>query len=119
MLMVRLKGVQFEDRFFRAPMPDRHFGINFVRLTLGAFLMLLKIDQRPPPKIGNPEVWMRGRNEVVFPVCPMHMFEEGRVVTDGWKENKRLQNWIFDPKFWSNLGQRQVRPRVTRRTIPT
>lgn len=110
MFMIRLKAIQFEERFFRAPMPDRQFGVNFVRLTLGAFLMFLKIDKRSPPRIGNPEVWMRGRSEVVFPVCSMNMFEEGRIVTEGWKHNRKLENWLFDSKFWSNLGQRKPAP---------
>lgn len=97
MFLIRLKALQLEERFFRAPMPDRQFGVNLIRLTLGAFLMFLKIDKRPPPRIGMPEIWMRGRSEVVFPVCPMNMFEEGRAVTEGWKLNKKLAKWIFEP----------------------
>lgn len=95
MFMVRLKALQFEEHFFRAPKPDRQFGINFIRLTLGAFLMFLKVDKRPPPPISLPEIWMRDRTEVVLPVLPLNQFEEGRLVTEGWKHDKKLAGWIL------------------------
>jgi hypothetical protein len=110
MFMVRLKAIQFEERFFRAPKPDRQFGINFIRLTLGAFLMLLKIDKRPNPAISLPEIWMRGRNEVVFPVLPMTMFEEGRWAVEGWKHDRKLAKFVLQPiiKEIERIEQRQI-----------
>lgn len=97
MVMVRLKALRFEERFFRAPKPDRQFGVNFVRMTLGAFLMLLKIDRRPAPVLSSPEIWMRGRTEVVFPVLPLRMFEEGHFATEGWKRDEKLAKFLFGP----------------------
>jgi len=95
MFMVRLKALQFEHHFFRSPKPDRKPGVNFVRLTLGAFLILLKIDKRPPPKISLPEIWMKGWSEVVFPVLPMDAFEEGRFVTEAWLSDDKLIKFIL------------------------
>lgn len=99
MFMIQLKALQFEERFFRAPKPDRQFGTNFIRLTLGAFLMFLKIDNRPSPKISLPEIWMRGRTEIVFPVLPMNKFEEGCMVTEDWKGDKKLSEWILEKRI--------------------
>jgi hypothetical protein len=111
MFMVRLKAIQFEERFFRTPKPDRQFGINFIRLTLGAFLMFLKVDKRPPPTISLPEIWMRGRSKVVFPVLPMNMFEEGRMVTEDWKHDRKLAEFVLKPfiKEIERIEQRQIR----------
>lgn len=95
MIMVRLKALQYEHHFFRAPKPDRQHGVNFVRLTLGAFLMFLKIDKRKSPKISLPEIWLRGRSEVVFPVLPMDIFEEGRFIKEAWQQDERLLNFAL------------------------
>lgn len=96
MFMVRLKGLRYEHHFFRTPKPDRQFGLNFVRLTLGAFVMFLKIDQRPSPHMPVPEVWMRGRTEVVFPVLPILMFEEGRSLIDAMSNEKLARFFVGD-----------------------
>jgi hypothetical protein len=95
MIMVRLKALRFEHHFFRAPKPDRQHGVNFVRLTLGAFLMLLKIDKRNSPNISLPEIWMRGRSEVVFPVLPMDIYEEGRFIKEAWLQDEKLMNFVL------------------------
>jgi hypothetical protein len=95
MFMVRLKALQFEEQFFRAPKPARQQGVNFIRLTLGAFLMFLKIDKRPSPNISLPEIWMRGRSEVVFPVLPMDGFEEGLFIKEAWQRDEKLINFVL------------------------
>jgi hypothetical protein len=95
MFMVRLKALHFEEHFFRAPKPGRQQGVNFIRLALGAFLMFLKIDKRPSPNISLPEIWMKGRSEVVFPVLPMDKFEEGLFIKQAWQRDEKLMNFVL------------------------
>lgn len=95
MFMVRLRADRFEESFFRQPKPDRHYGINFVRMTMGGFILFLKIDQRPNPAVSLPEVWLKGRQEVVFPTLPMKLFEEGRFVSEIWRQDTKLARFLL------------------------
>jgi hypothetical protein len=80
LFMVHLSGGGYEKHFYRAPLPDRYKSTNFIRFSVGGFVMFLKIDKRPNPNFSSSDIWMRGRHDVVFYTAPFDAFEEGQAV---------------------------------------
>ena len=48
--------------YYREPLLVRAHGVNFVRFSLGGFLLHLKLDQRPTPPLPPATFWLRGKS---------------------------------------------------------
>jgi hypothetical protein len=72
----RIVELDGEVYYYRTPMPDRKEGVNVVRFCLGGFLILLKIDKRPPGNLLPEECWLRGRKKGAFVTIPAEYVEE-------------------------------------------
>ncbi|MFO6429926.1 hypothetical protein ACLBKT_07505 [Erythrobacter sp. W302b] len=87
--MMRFHDGTSEARFFRAPKTERYNSVNFIRLGVGGFVFLIKIDKRPLPEIPR-EVWLRGNKEVLVPLMPANFLEEGKLLQNVEGKNEKL-----------------------------
>ncbi len=74
--IARIVELDGDVYYYRTPMPDRKEGVNVVRFCLGGFLILLKIDKRPPGNLLPEECWLRGRKKGAFLTLPAEHVEE-------------------------------------------
>ena len=81
---------------YRAPLTDRYGGINFVRFSLGGFVVFFKIDKRNNASALHldPADWMRGRKSLVSLAVPFNMFEEGFSALSARSENPALDKFL-------------------------
>lgn len=77
--LIRLIELDGDVYFYRAPFAARHAEVNAVRFSVGSFLFILKIDQRPNDKKLPPECWLRGRNDGKFLAADAQYFAEGKL----------------------------------------
>ncbi|WP_016744455.1 hypothetical protein [Rhizorhabdus wittichii] len=91
--LMKLHSGDDEPYFYRAPSCQRNEGLNFVRLSAGGFVFLLKIDRRTPSKLPV-EGWLRGRSSILIPAIPFNQLEEGRMVLGARKQNNRLDAYL-------------------------
>ena len=87
--MMRIHDGTDSARFFRAPSPERYNSVNFIRLCVGGFVFLIKIDKRPVNSLPN-QSWLRANNEVLVPSMPANQLAEARLVRDIDSKNKKL-----------------------------
>lgn len=88
--------------YYRTPMTDRKEGVNVVRFCLGGFLILLKIDKRPPGSWLPKECWLRGREKVAFPTLPAELVEEAKLHVE-------LANRTPVRRFFGKMRERSAR----------
>lgn len=88
--------------YYRTPIPDRKEGVNVVRFCLGGFLILLKIDKRPPGNWLPEECWLRGREKGAFVTLPAEHVEEAML-------HSELANRTPVRRFFGKMRERSAR----------
>jgi hypothetical protein len=91
--MMRFHDGTSEARFFRAPQPGRYGSVNFIRLGLGGFIFLIKIDKRPANNVPR-EAWLRGKGDVLVPLMPANFLEEGKLLRNIDGKNRKLASFL-------------------------
>tara|TARA_R110000868_G_scaffold7112_3_gene38872 strand:+ start:5485 stop:6225 length:741 start_codon:yes stop_codon:yes gene_type:complete len=90
----RLHSGDGEVYIYRAPKLDKQLGVNFVRFSVGGFVIFLKLDKRPNPQAQPASNWVRGASSFSFPVLPMTAFEEGRFALTARRQNPKLDAFL-------------------------
>lgn len=91
--LFRLKSHSSDGMMYRHPLPDRQDGVNIVRFSVGGFVIFLKLDKRHPSGFLS-NLSTRGKNEIVFPVVPPMLFEEGRMSVEAPLQNSKLSRYL-------------------------
>jgi hypothetical protein len=92
--LIRLHTGDDDSYFYRAPLEDRQHGINFIRFSVGGFLVFLKVDRRPVSRQFPEANWIKGKTSFSIPVLPLAMFEEGRAILNARREVPRLDDFL-------------------------
>ena len=79
---------------YRAPLPQRVEGKNFVRCWLGGCLFFLKLDKRPNPLNPPERHWLRNRASFLFYTPPLGWIEEGRMTVGLRQDNPALDAFL-------------------------
>jgi hypothetical protein len=79
---------------YRAPMPQKVSGVNFIRIWLGGCLFFLKLDKRPNPSEPTERHWLRSRSRFLFSTPPLERIEEGRMTINMKWENAPLAAFL-------------------------
>jgi hypothetical protein len=91
--LMKLHSGDDEPYFYRAPLLDRHKGINFIRFSVGGFVFFVKLDRRDAawlPMAG----WLSGNSNILIPAMRYDALEEGRMVLSARKANERLDAYL-------------------------
>jgi hypothetical protein len=90
--LMKLHSGDDESYLNRAPSPQRYEGVNFVRFSVGGFIVLLKLDRRPVTKLPI-AAWIRENTSILIPAIAFNEVEEGRTVL-GARRAKRLDAYL-------------------------
>ena len=95
-VMIRLRLSSADDSVFayRAPSPDRKFGVNLYRLVVGGVLFLIRLDQRSIEDCNLRLLWLRGVEQVKYLILPASHFEEFRIPQDLVATNPKLSLFL-------------------------
>lgn len=98
--LIRLVELDGDVYFYRAPVPARQGNINFVRFSVGSFVVFLKIDKRPHDQALPFECWLKGRTNGKFLIADASLFEEGKL-------HRELANRKPVQRFFTNMIARK------------
>jgi hypothetical protein len=79
---------------YRAPLPDRKYGINMYRMMMGGLIFFVKLDRR---RISDPNITpflIKGREELSYLTVPATLFEEFKLARDALRINPRLSDYL-------------------------
>lgn len=93
-LLVKIHSGDADSYIYRAALPYRYEGRNFVRFAVGGFVILLKIDRRSNPTGEPSESWLRGRRSIVVRAMAMNTIDEGRTVLNERRDNPQLDSFL-------------------------
>jgi len=94
--MFRLRLSKSDDSVFayRAPSPDRKYGVNFYRLFLGGVLFLIRLDRRMIKNDELKSLWLREAKQVRYNILPAQYFEEFKKAQEHITSNPKLSRFL-------------------------
>jgi hypothetical protein len=79
---------------YRAPLPDRKYGVNIYRMMMGGLVFFIKLDRRVLPDESIQKIMIKnceGMPYLTTPVIDLEEFEEPRSIFD---KNQRLSDYL-------------------------
>lgn len=79
---------------YRAPAPDRKYGVNAYRMMMGGLIFFVKLDRRNMSDENIAPLLIKAKAELPFLTVPAAVFEEFRLARDSFTNNQRLSEYL-------------------------